>query len=56
METIHADFLASEVDVNLNNLAIVLEIIKDRGGIEPYLLSCGLDSSQIMKLKEKLLY
>jgi predicted nucleotidyltransferase len=56
LETIHADYLASEVDVNLNNLGVVLDIIKERGGIEPYLLSCGISASQLQKLKQKLMH
>jgi protein tyrosine/serine phosphatase/predicted nucleotidyltransferase len=55
MEIIYADYLASEVDVKISRLKIVLEIITEKGGIEPYLLSCGLTDNQISKLKQKLL-
>lgn len=55
IEIIHADYLASEVDVKLHRLNLVLDIIKDKGGIEPYLLGCGLSSTQISQLKHKLL-
>ena len=55
IETIHADYLASEVDVKLHRLNIVLDIIKEKGGIEPYLIFCGLSNEQISKLKQKLL-
>ena len=55
METIYADYLASEVDVNISRLNIVLDIITEKGGVEPYLLSCGLTDNQISKLKQKLL-
>lgn len=55
MESIHADYLASEVDVNLSRLKLVLDIIEEKGGIGPYLLFCGLSVSQISKLKQKLL-
>ena len=55
IETIHADYLASEVDVKLSRLNLVLDIIKETGGIEPYLISCGLTEFQISKLKQKLL-
>jgi predicted nucleotidyltransferase len=55
MEIIYADYLASEVDVKLSRLNLVLDIITEKGGIEPYLLSCGLTDSQISKLKQKLL-
>ena len=55
LENIYADYLASEVDVKLSRLNIVLDIINDNGGIEPYLLCCGLTANQILKLKQKLL-
>jgi len=55
LETIHADYLASEVDVNLNNLGLVLDLIQESGGIEPYLLSCGISANQLLKLKQKLI-
>jgi protein tyrosine/serine phosphatase/predicted nucleotidyltransferase len=55
MEIIYADYLASEVDVKISRLNIVLNIITEKGGIEPYLLSCGLTDNQISKLKQKLL-
>ena len=53
--TINADYLASEVDVKLHRLNLVLDIIKQQGGIEPYLISCGLSANQISQLKHKLL-
>ena len=55
IEIIHADYLASEVDAKLHLLNLVLDIIKETGGIEPYLISCGLNDIQISKLKQKLL-
>jgi len=55
MEIIYADYLASEVDVKISRLNLVLDIITEKGGIEPYLLSCGLTKNQILKLKQKLL-
>lgn len=55
MEIIYADYLASEVDVKISRLNLVLDIITEMGGIEPYLLSCGLTTNQISKLKQKLL-
>ncbi len=54
-EFIYADYLASEVDVSLTRLNLVLDIISNSGGIEPYLISCGISENQILKLKEKLL-
>ncbi len=55
MEIVYADYLASEVDVKISRLNLVLDIITEKGGIEPYLLSCGLTNKQISKLKNKLL-
>jgi predicted nucleotidyltransferase len=55
IEIIHADYLASEVDVKLYRLNIVLNIIEEEGGIIPYLLFCGLTLNQILKLKQKIL-
>jgi hypothetical protein len=55
IETIYADYLASEVDVQLNRLAIALDIIEQEGGIENYLISCGLTQNQILLLKQKIM-
>lgn len=55
LEIVYADFLASEVDVKLSNLNIVLDIIKEKGGIESYLMWCGMAEHQINQLKNKLL-
>ncbi len=54
IELIYADYLASEVDVKLSRLNLVLDIINEKGGIEPYLIACGLTANQIVKLKHKL--
>lgn len=55
-EELFNDYLASEVDVDTNRLEIVLDIVEEQGGIENYLLSCGLDVNQLNKLKETLTY
>jgi len=55
IEIINADYLASEVDVKLHRLNLALDIIKQKGGIQPYLLSCGLTVNQISQLRQKLL-
>ncbi len=55
IETINADYLASEVDVKLHRLNLVLDIINEKGGIENYLQWCGLSVNQISLLKQKLL-
>lgn len=55
LETVYSDYLASEVDVKRDYLKIVLDYIKGRGGIEPYLLECGLSINQLSVLKQKLL-
>lgn len=55
LETIYADYLASEVDVKSYRLEIVLNIINEKGGIMPYLIECGLQQSQVEQLKNKLI-
>lgn len=55
LETIYADYLASEVDVKLYRLEMVLNIVSEKGGIVPYLIHCGLQKLQIEQLKNKLL-
>lgn len=50
------DYLASEVDVDANRLQFVLDIIEDQGGIENYLLSCGLNAEELNRLKQTLTY
>ena len=55
IEIINADYLASEIDVKLHRLNLALDIIQEKGGIEPYLLWCGLSTNQIFQLKQKLL-
>ncbi|MFZ4454662.1 MAG: tyrosine-protein phosphatase [Bacteroidales bacterium] len=54
MGIIETDYLASEVDVKLYRLKLVLDIIETDGGIEPYLLNCGLTTHQLFLIKEKL--
>lgn len=55
-EQLFNDYLASEVDVDANRLQIVLDIIAEHGGIEKYLLSCGLNESELNQLKTTLTY
>ncbi|GAB4344245.1 MAG: hypothetical protein OHK0038_24410 [Flammeovirgaceae bacterium] len=55
IEIIYNDYLASEADVKPHRLEIVLNIIKEKGGIVPYLIECGLQNEQIEQLKSKLL-
>jgi protein tyrosine/serine phosphatase len=55
LETIYADYLASEVDVKPYRLEMVLNIINEKGGIVPYLIGCGLQQNQVEQLKHKLL-
>jgi protein tyrosine/serine phosphatase len=55
LQTIYADYMASEVDVKPYRLEMVLNIINDKGGIIPYLIDCGLLPTQIEQLKNKLL-
>ncbi|WP_452232072.1 tyrosine-protein phosphatase [Lacinutrix sp. MEBiC02595] len=51
---LYTDYLASEMDVSKEKLNIALDIIEKEGGIEAYLLSCGLTENQLLKLKQKL--
>ena len=55
LETVYTDYLATETDTKKEYLNIPLEIIKEKGGIELYLIDCGLTANQISKLKHKLL-
>jgi protein tyrosine/serine phosphatase/predicted nucleotidyltransferase len=55
IETIFADYLASEVDVKPYRLEMVLNIINEKGGIVPYLIGCGLTEAQVVQLKQKII-
>ncbi len=55
LQSINNDYLASEMDVDLKHLQIILEIIEQEGGIEKYLLSCLLNVNQISLVKNILL-
>lgn len=55
LEVVYNDYLATETDTKKEYLNIPLNIIKEKGGIEPYLIDCGLSANQISKLKQKLL-
>ncbi|MGB0522613.1 MAG: tyrosine-protein phosphatase [Flammeovirgaceae bacterium] len=55
LDAIYADYLASEIDVKLSLINITLNIIDEEGGINAYLLNCGLSQLQIDQLKTILL-
>lgn len=55
IENLYTDYISSEMDVTKKKLNIALDIIEKEGGIESYLLSCGLSDDQLMNLKHKLL-
>ena len=55
LEIVYNDYLATETDTKKEYLNIPLDIIKEKGGIEPYLIDCGLSANQISKLKQKIL-
>ena len=55
MNTIYSDYLATEMDTKKEYLDIILDIIKQEGGIDNYLLSCDINQTQIQQLKDKLL-
>lgn len=52
-ENMFADYLASEMDVSIDKLNIALNVIKNEGGIQNYLLSCGLTENQISSIKNR---
>jgi len=51
IQSIYNDYLASEMDVELKHLQIILEIIEQEGGIENYLKNCALSQYQINYLQ-----
>jgi protein tyrosine/serine phosphatase len=55
LETVYDDYLASERDTKKEHLDIILDHISKKGGIENYLLYCGLNYKQITTLKQKLM-
>ena len=50
-EVVKNDYLASEYDTALENLELWLGIIEEKGGIEKYLYSCGIDKKQITNIR-----
>lgn len=54
-EEIFLDYLASEMDTRKEYLQILLDIVKEAGGIEMYLKTCELSENQINELKLKFL-
>ena len=54
LETVYTDYLATETDTKKEYLNIPLDIINEKGGIELYLIDCGLSANQISQLKQKL--
>lgn len=49
------DYLASEMDTKEHYLKIFLTEVYEKGGIDPYLIGCGLSQSQVEELKSKIL-
>lgn len=54
LNTIYTDYLATEMDTKKEYLDIVLNIINEKGGIENYLIDCGLNKTQVQHLKMKI--
>ena len=54
MEEVQADYLASESDTDLANLQAFLEVVHTHGGVEAYLLACGIDAERIDYWKKHL--
>ena len=53
--TIFNDYMASKMDTKKEYLNIVLNTIKQKKGIKNYLLSCGINETQLLQLKQKIL-
>jgi hypothetical protein len=53
-DDLYNDYLASETDVVLDRLIQVLDVVKEHGGIEKYLISCGLNDNEVLQLKNML--
>lgn len=51
---VYNDYLATEMDTKKEYLDIVLNIIESNGGIEHYLMDCGLSLDQVQQLKMKI--
>ena len=51
---VYNDYLATEMDTKKEYLDIVLNIIESKGGIEYYLMDCGLSFDQVEQLKMKI--
>ncbi len=54
LHIVFSDYLASEMDVKIELLQLILDIINGQGGIVPYLLDCGLSDYQISQVKHRL--
>lgn len=53
-ENIYTDYLASEMDTKKEHLDVFLDVVKNSGGIDKYLNSCGLTNDRILMLKTKI--
>lgn len=53
-ETVLTDYLVSESDTNSFNLRVVLDIIEQEGGVEQYLMNCGLFQEELDALKNRM--
>lgn len=56
LDLIYNDYLASEMDTKKEYLNIFLDIVQQQGGINKYLISCNLSSTQIDQLKHRLIH
>lgn len=54
-ELAKTDYLASRMDTSPTLFAIFIDAIRDSGGLEPYLNSCGLEPAQIAAIKAYIL-
>lgn len=48
------DYLVSEADVTESKIQLVLDIIETEGGIEQYLLNCGLSKKELTAIRRRI--
>ena len=52
--TARIDYLASEMDTRPELFDLILEVVKEKGGVVPYLNSCGVPDFQIQQIRSRL--
>lgn len=54
IENVQRDYLESEMDTDVENLNAFLEVIEQEGGVERFLLNCGINQERINHWKKHL--